>query len=128
MFLAFIKCMAVVTGVVWLGLIWPLYVWGKPEIVWGMLIGWLFPAICFAVGFYSIYRYFHFPMQKLMLVFVGGMLARLFVIGGGLFLLLMLTSVHITSFLVSLLGFYILYLILELYFVNGRLQRIKEGQ
>lgn len=128
MFMAFIKWMAGITGVVWLGLIWPLYVWGEPAIVWATLVGWLLPAFCFVLGFYSIYRYFHLPMQKLMLVFFGGMLARLAVIGGGFFLLLLLTTLHVTSFLASLLGFYTLYLILELYFVNGRLQRVKEEQ
>jgi hypothetical protein len=128
MFRVFIKWMAGITGVVWLCLIWPLYVWGEPAIVWAALVGWLLPAFCFVLGFYSIYRYFHLPMQKLMLVFFGGMLARLAVIGGGFFLLLLLTTLHVTSFLASLLGFYILYLILELYFVNGRLQRVKEEQ
>ena len=66
-------------------------------------------------------------MQKFMVVFMSGMLARLFFIGIVFFLMLWLTQLHVASFLVSLLGFYVLYLILELYFVNNRLHNVKEN-
>jgi hypothetical protein len=56
------------------------------------------------------------------------MLARMLFIGLAFFLILWLTQLHVVSLLTSLFGFYILYLVLELYFVNGRFKHIKEGQ
>jgi hypothetical protein len=54
------------------------------------------------------------------------MLARLVVIGVVMVLLLRLTDLSMVSLLSSLLGFYVLYLIVELYFVHTRLQSRKE--
>ena len=127
MFTLFFKWMVALTGLAWVALAVPLYSWGQPAITWGVLFGCLLSAICFIAGFYSVCRSFHLPMQKFMVVFMSGMLARLFFVGIVFFLMLWLTQLHVASFLVSLLGFYILYLVLELYFVNNRLHNVKEG-
>lgn len=127
MFHDFFKWMLALTGAAWVLLALPLYAWGQPEMIWGTVVGCALPALCFTVGFYSVCRYFHMPMNKLMMVFLGGMLARLGFIGATFFLILWLTQLHVISFLASLLGFYILYLTLELYFVNNRFHRMKEG-
>jgi hypothetical protein len=79
-------------------------------------------------GFYMLCRTFHLPLQKLMLAFFGGMLVRLFLIGTALIGILKLTQLHLVSVVASLLGFYVLYLIIEIYFVNGRLHQVKERE
>ncbi len=126
MFLTFLKWMMAVTGIAWLLLALPLYILGESTVVWGVVVGCILPALCFVAGFYSIYRYFHLSLQKLMVVFFSGMLVRMLFIGAVLVLILLLTELHVISFLASLMGFYILYMILELYFVNSRLQRAEE--
>jgi hypothetical protein len=63
-----------------------------------------------------------------MMAFFGGMLLRLFLIGAALIGILKLTQLHLVSVVVSLLGFYTLYLILEIYFVNGRLHQVKGSE
>ncbi len=124
----FMRWLLLVTAAAWLLLAAPLYFLGEPKILWGAIVGCLLPALCFVVGFYSMCRNLHRSLNKLMVAFFGGMLARMLFIGLAFFLILLLTQLHVASLLTSLFGFYFLYLILELYFVNGRFKRTKEGQ
>ena len=124
----FVKWIGTVTGVTWLLLAGPLYYLGEASIVWAVMLGCALPALCFIVGFYTICRTFHLPFRKLMIAIYGGMLARLVVIGGILVLIVKLTQLPVVSFLVSLFGFYVLYMAIELYFVYGQLPQMKEQQ
>ena len=126
MFPAFLKTMSITTGVAWGLLAAPLYFWAEPVIVWGVLVGCLLAAICFTTGFYAVCRSFQRSFRALMITVFGGMLARLVLIGAIFILLVNLTSLHVTSFLVSLLGFYVVYLVIELYFVNKKLRLQEE--
>jgi len=104
----------------------PLYFLAEPMIVWGSLLGWVLSAICFTAGFYAVCRAFHRSFRVLMITVFGGMLARLLFVGVAFVLLMTLTSLHVVSFLSSLLGFYMLYLVIELHFINSRLQSREE--
>ena len=126
MFITFLKWLMALTAIVWILLTIPLYIVGKPEMVWAVLIGWGLSALSYVVGFYLVCRSVDAPLNRFMLVFFGGMLARLMVIGVVFLLILLLTQLHVGGFLASLLGFYVLYLILELYFVNSRLRSAPE--
>lgn len=126
MFYTFCKWMVTLTALIWVLLAVPLYTWGHPMIVWGVVVGCLLSAVCFGVGFYSVCRYFDQPLQKFMIVFFGGLLARLVFVGTVFFLILWLTPLHVLSFLASLMGFYIVYLILELTLINSKFQNVKE--
>jgi hypothetical protein len=120
MFPAFLKTISIITGVAWGLIAIPLYFWAEPVIVWGVLVGCLLAASCFTAGFYALCRSFRRSFRVLMITVFGGMLARLVLIGAIFILLVKLTSLHVTSFLLSLLGFYVVYLIIELYFVNKK--------
>jgi hypothetical protein len=124
----FLKWWLLLTVSAWVLLALPLYLLGEAKILWGTIVGCFLPALCFVVGFYSMCRNLHRPPNKLMIAFFGGMLARMLFIGLTFFLILRLTQLHVASLLASLFGFYVLYLVLELYFVNGRFKHIKEGQ
>jgi hypothetical protein len=126
MFAAFLRAMGLTTGIAWGCLALPLYVLGEPTVLWGVVVGWLVAAFCFTAGFYTVCRTFHRSPRALMISIFGGMLARLVVIGVVMVLLLRLTDLSMVSLLSSLLGFYVLYLIVELYFVHTRLQSRKE--
>lgn len=128
MYVHFVKWIGTVTGVTWLLLALPLYYLGEAPVVWAAMLGCILPALCFLVGFYAICRAFHLPFSKLLFAIYGGMLARLFIIGGILVLIVKLTQLPVVSFLVSLFGFYFLYMIIELYFVYGQLPQMKEQQ
>jgi hypothetical protein len=122
MFYNFLKIICITTGVIWGLLALPLYFLGEPMIVWGALAGCLLSALCFTIGFYAVCRAFHQSLRTLMIAVFGGMLARLLFIGAIFVLIVTLTPLHPVSFLSSLLGFYTLYLVIELYFVNNRLR------
>jgi hypothetical protein len=128
LFYDFMKWWFLVTASAWVLLALPLYLLGEVDILWGTIVGCALAALCFVVGFYSMCRNLHRSPNKLMIAFFGGMLARMLFIGLAFFLILWLTELHVVSLLASLFGFYILYLALELYFVNGRFKHIKEGQ
>jgi hypothetical protein len=121
-FLNFLKIMGVITGVTWGLLALPLYFLAEPMMVWGALAGWLLSALCFTAGFYAVCRVFHRSLRALMITVFGGMLARLLFIGIIFVLIVTLTPLHPVSFLSALLGFYTLYLVIELYFVSNRLR------
>ena len=128
LFNAFLKGLFLVTAAAWLLLALPLFWFGEAAIVWGAIVGCFLPALCFVVGFYSMCRNLHRPLNKLMVAFFGGMLARMAFIGLTFFLILLLTQLHVMSLITSLIGFYFLYLVLELYFVSGRFKDTEEGQ
>jgi hypothetical protein len=125
MFADFLKLFVITTAIAWILLAFPLYWLGDPMVVWGTLVGWALPTLCFVAGFYTIYRTFHLPLQKLMIAFFGGMVVRLLFIGTVLVIILKLTQLPLISVIASLFGFYVLYLILELYFVNSRLHQVE---
>ncbi len=113
--------MTIATLLAWFLMALPLYWFAEPMAVWGVVVGCVLSALCFTAGFYAVCRAFHHSFRALMLTVFGGMLARLGFLGGMLFLIVTLTPLPIVSFVSSLLGFYVLYLIIELYFVNKRL-------
>jgi hypothetical protein len=126
MFLTFLKTMSITTGIIWALIALPLYYLAEPIIVWGVFVGFLLSAVCFTAGFYAVCRSFQRSFRALMITVFGGMLVRLFLIGTIFILLVNLTSLHVTSFLAALLGFYVVYLAIELYFVNNKLYRREE--
>jgi hypothetical protein len=126
-FLDFVKILTLTTGVAWGVLVIPLYIFAEPMIIWGTLGGCVLSAICFTAGFYAVCRTFHGSFRALMITVFGGMLVRLAVIGTIFAFVVTMTSLHVTSFLFSLLGFYVLYMIIELYFVKNRFQSWEES-
>jgi hypothetical protein len=126
MFLAYVKTIGVVTGAAWGLLALPLYLLAEPMVIWGAVGGCVLSAVCFTAGFYAVCRFFRGSFRALMFAVFGGMLARLLFIGVIVILVVTLTSFHVVSFLSSLLGFYMLYLVIELYFVKNKLQGWEE--
>jgi len=122
MFAIFLKTIGIITLLVWGCMALPLYFYAEPMMIWGVVAGWLVSALCFTTGYYAVCRSFQRSSRALMISLFGGMLARLVFIGVVVLLLVQLTSLHVVSLLSSLLGFYVVYLIIELYFVHNRLQ------
>ena len=118
MYVDCLKIAGISTGFVWLLLVLPLYFLAEPQVIWATIGGFVLSATCFTTGFYAICRSFHDSFNSLMLAVFGGMLARLVLIGAILLMVVSWTSLHIMSFLASLFGFYVLFLVIELYFVK----------
>jgi hypothetical protein len=82
--------------------------------------------MCFIPGFYAISWAVDRPFRPFIIAVFGGMLARLLFIGTAFILLALFTQLHISSLLLSLIGFYTLCLAVELYFINSNAQRREE--
>ena len=117
MFNSFLKVAGVATVVAWLLLAPLLWAFATPEVLWWAVVGCVPSALCFIYEFYTLSKADRQDMMSFMQAFLGGMVVRMLVVGVILFLLIKFTNVHLTSFVFSLFGFYMLYLVIELYFV-----------
>ena len=117
MFNSFLKVAGVATVVAWLLLAPLLLAFATPEVLWWAVVGCVPSALCFIYEFYTLSKADRQDMMSFMQAFLGGMVVRMLVVGVILFLLIKFTNVHLTSFVFSLFGFYLLYLVIELYFV-----------
>jgi hypothetical protein len=126
MFLDFLKMLGIILSIVWILLISSLYFLAKSMLFKEILIGCFLPVACFIPGFYVISWAFKRSFRPFIIAVFGGMLARLLFIGTAFILIAKLTQLHISSLLFSLVGFYTLCLIVELYFINTNIQRREE--
>lgn len=117
MFNRFLKVAGLATVLAWLLLAPLLYVLTTPEVLQWAVVGCLISALCFVYECHTLSKADQKDLMPFMQAFLGGMVVRLLVVGGVLFLLIKFTDAHLTSFVFSLFGFYVLYLVIELYFV-----------
>jgi len=122
MFFDFLKMLGIALSIVWVFLILFLYFFVSSMPLKEIFVGCFLPVMCFIPGFYAISWAVDRPFRPFMIAVFGGMLARLVFIGISFVLIVTLTKVHISSLLFSLVGFYALCLVIELYFVNGKIQ------
>jgi hypothetical protein len=120
MFFDFLKMLGIALGVAWTILVAVFYLLAQSELLREILVGCVLPVACFIPGFYAISWAVHRPLRPFMIAVFGGMMMRLLFIGTAFVLLIKLAQLHVLSFLLSLIGFYTLCLMVELYFVNNR--------
>ena len=122
MFLHFLKILGIVLGIVWIVLLSSLYFLAKFLLLKEILIGCLLPVMCFIPGFYAVSWAVNQPFRPFIIAVFGGMLVRLLFIGVAFICIVTFTQLHISSLLLSLIGFYTLCLAVELYFINSNAQ------
>jgi len=128
MFLDFLKILGVTLGIAW-GLLIPLlYFLVQAVLIREVLVGCVLPVACFVLGFYAVSWAVHRPLRPFMIAVFGGMFVRLLLIGTVFVLLVKLAQFQVSSLLFSLIGFYTLCLVVELYFVNTRIRYREEVQ
>lgn len=128
MFIDFLKILGITLGIVWVLLLPLLYFLAQSVLIREVLIGCFLPVVCFVLGFYAVSWAVDRPLRPFMIAVFGGMLVRLLLISTIFILLVKLTQVHVSSLLFSLIGFYTLCLVVELYFVNSRIRYREEVQ
>jgi hypothetical protein len=126
MFLDFLKMLGIILTIVWASLVLFLYFLDKSMLLKEILIGCLLPVTCFIPGFYAVSWAVNRPFRPFLIAVFGGMLVRLLFIGTAFILIATLTQLHMASLLFSLVGFYTLCLVVELYFINSKLHRREE--
>ena len=122
MFFDFLKILGITLSIAWVLLISFLYFLAQPILLKEIFIGCFLPVACFIPGFYAVSWAVHRPFRPFMIAVFGGMLIRLLFIGITFTLIVTLTQFHVSSLLFSLVGFYTLCLVVELYFINSKIQ------
>jgi hypothetical protein len=122
MFFGFLKILGSTLIIVWALLISFLYFFEQSIRLKEVFVGCVLPVLCFIPGFYAVSWAVDRPFRPFMIAVFGGMLIRLIFIGAVFILIVTLTKLHMLSFLFSLIGFYILCLVVELYSVNSKIQ------
>src|SRR5437763_14859005 len=122
MFIDFLKILGITLGITWVLLVPLMYFLAPAILLREVLMGCLLPVVCFIPGFYAVSWAVHRPLRPFMIAVFGGMLVRLLFIGLTFVLLVKLAQLHVATLLFSLIGFYTLCLIVELYFVNNRIR------
>jgi len=125
MFTLFLKIASVTTLGAWMVLGLPLYFLGDMPILSGALMGCILPALCFLGGFYAVCWALHRAARAFMIAILGGMFLRFVVIGLTFMLLMRSAHIHIYSFVFSLVGFYSLYMVIELYLLHTNRQHLE---
>jgi len=118
--------LGIILTIVWVLLVSLLYFFPKSMLFKEILIGCLLPVACFIPGFYAVSWAFNRPFRPFIIAVFGGMLIRLLFIGTAFILIMALTKLHMSSLLFSLVGFYTLCLVVELYFINSKLPHREE--
>jgi len=126
MLLDFLRMLGIILTIVWILLVPLLYFFSKSMLFKEILIGCLLPIVCFIPGFYAVSWAFNRSFRPFMIAVFGGMLIRLLFIGTAFIFIVTLAKVHMASFLFSLVGFYTLCLVVELYFINSKLHHREE--
>ena len=126
MFLDFLKMLGTILSIVWILLISSLYFFAQSILFKEILIGCLLPVACFIPGFYAVSWALNRPFRPFMIAVFGGMLVRLLFVSAAFILIVAFTKLHMSSLLFSLVGFYTICLVVELYFINSTVQRREE--
>src|SRR6266478_4629335 len=122
MFFDFLKILGITLSIVWIFLISFLYFFQQLILLKEIFVGCFLPVVCFIPGVYAVSWATDRPFRPFMIAVFGGMLIRLVFIVIAFILIITHTKLHVISFLFSLIGFYTLCLVVELYFVNSKIQ------
>jgi hypothetical protein len=120
MFFDFLKMLGITLSIVWIFLISFLYFFQQSILLKEIFVGCFLPVVCFIPGFYAVSWAIDRPFRPFMIAVFGGMLIRLVFIGIAFILIVILTKLHMSSLLFSLVGFYTLCLVVELYFIKAK--------
>lgn len=126
MFLDFLRMLGSILTIVWVLLVSLLYFLPESMFLKEILIGCSLPVVCFIPSFYAVSWAFNRPFRPFIITVFGGMLVRFLFIGTAFIFIVTLTKLHMPSLLFSLVGFYSLCLVVELYFINSKLHRREE--
>jgi hypothetical protein len=101
---------------------YPLYAMASKEIVIAVLAGALLSTINIMLGYISIEMAYERSMTKFMKWILGGMGIRLLFLLAALFFVIKVLQFHLLAFIISLFGFYTVYLILEILHIDKKVR------
>jgi hypothetical protein len=116
----FLGRIAVVVAVVGLLLAYPLAAYGSREIVIATVAGAVLSTINVLLGYLAIEYSFQKSYSTFLKAVLGGMGVRMLMILGAMLFLILQYSVNAVALTVSMFGFTVIYLVLEVLFIQKK--------
>ena len=118
--MAFPRNVALVFLVVGGVMAYPLARFASQEVLVGALAGGLLSTINVLLGFLAIEYSFERSYTAFLKTVLGGMVVRMMVMLGAMVALILVVRVHAGALTVSMLGFYLIYLVMEVVFIQKK--------
>jgi hypothetical protein len=106
---------------------YPLSRYGSPEIITAAAVGALLSTVNVLLGFFAIEYAFDKSYTVFLKAVLGGMGLRMLLLLGVMIVLILVFHLHTVALTVSLLGFYLIYLILEILYIQKKVLLRNQG-
>ena len=108
-------------------LAWPLWAAGSPAVVAAVALGAAMSTINVLLGYLAIEYAYDKSYTTFLKAVLGGMGLRLLGMLGAMVVLITVFGVHAVALTVSVLGFYAVYLVLEILFIQKKVVSRQQG-
>ncbi len=106
---------------------YPLSRFGSPEVIKASIVGALLSTVNVLLGFLSIEYAFDKSYSTFLKAVLGGMGIRMLLMLGAMIVLILVFHMHTVALTVSLLSLYVVYLFLEILFIQKKVLLRNQG-
>lgn len=108
--------------------LFPIFKIQDPEVTRSLILAPIVMGLNFGTGMYLLKRGFHASHATFMKIVFGGMGIRLLVLGAIIAAVIAHEKLNFTAFLIALLGYYIVFMFLEIWYVHTQMSVEKNGR
>ncbi len=102
--------------------IYPLYRFGSIEIITAVVGGAALATFNILIGYFSVELTFEKSTTKFLKALLGGMGIRLLILLSAMVFFIKVLDFHLLAFTITLLGFYSIYLVVEILFIDKKVR------
>jgi hypothetical protein len=106
---------------------YPLSRYGSPEIISAVIVGALLSTVNVLLGFFAIEYAFDKSYTVFLKAVLGGMGVRMVLLLGAMIVLILVFHMHTVALTISLLSLYVIYLVLEVLFIQKKMFLRNQG-
>jgi hypothetical protein len=106
---------------------YPLSRYGSPEVICAVAVGAMLSTINVLLGFLAIEYSFDKPYTVFLKAVLGGMGLRMVLLLGVMIVLILVFRMHTLALTISLLSLYVIYLVLEILFIQKKMSLRNQG-
>ena len=106
---------------------YPLSRYGSPEVISAVIVGALLSTVNVLLGFFAIEYAFDKSYTVFLKAVLGGMGVRMVLLLGAMIVLILVFHMHTVALTISLLSLYVIYLVLEVLFIQKKMFLRNQG-
>jgi hypothetical protein len=107
--------------------VWPMMRYASPDVLIAAVTGAMLSTLNVLVGFLAIHRTFHRSYTTFLKAVLGGMGIRMAIMLGLLLVLILVAHMHAVALTVALVGYSMIYLILEIFALQTMMEAKNQG-